>query len=613
MPVNGYDIELNGIGYNLAEDAEGDHFALSGEPLRPPNAVTVQGEQRNRFQVRPDILLWTLTDWSGGEGQIKYDFRQPNRWRELEVVQVFERPGELTPGWDTKELEDSTAILAEEGTLVFVLDKVWMLDNDDPEVREWNKITGEWSAATTLTGPSNGASSQAAVDTLFIYWHEDTTDNVWKWPLSGNPTQIDSGGMANFSDALVAQLGSYVYVYSPSAGEVWEIAKSGGSEVLIDDFGDEPSAPLNGGLGIIPMDGRLYVLVNHWTGATIREITPTTASGTGFGAEIARFHGFQPDAMWAHSGTLYVGGRYGEPNNATVLYVTPGGDYGSLGRVRAGNSLTILSAGVQNGDMLSHYFVTATGSIQRVYQIDAITGGFACIAEFEDFNFPGMGVLYQQFGYLWSSLGSSDDRTYRANAEAFAASSHAISPWHDFDLADEKILSSVVLSCEALPADWTIYVDYAQDGDTTWTNAITYTTDDGTGTSQRVSTDSSTVKFRTLSIRIRMEYGGVADPVTTAPVVLGVDVLSQVAKIQPVYRLLLDLSDEKGKTPKALTGTKKYTNIKSAGDLEQVVAFKDGYSSRDTVTEMDVVIDSYAMVLSTPGEGHAQVTLREVL
>jgi hypothetical protein len=56
MAVKGYDVEINGVGYNLAEDAEGDHYALTGEPLRPPNAVTVQGEQRNRFQVRPDVL-----------------------------------------------------------------------------------------------------------------------------------------------------------------------------------------------------------------------------------------------------------------------------------------------------------------------------------------------------------------------------------------------------------------------------------------------------------------------------------------------------------------------------------------------------------------------------
>ena len=44
MAIKGFDFEINGVKYNAAEDAEGDHYTLVGEPLRPPNAVTVQGE-----------------------------------------------------------------------------------------------------------------------------------------------------------------------------------------------------------------------------------------------------------------------------------------------------------------------------------------------------------------------------------------------------------------------------------------------------------------------------------------------------------------------------------------------------------------------------------------
>src|SRR5690606_12664273 len=87
-------------------------------------------------------------------------------------------------------------------------------------------------------------------------------------------------------------------------------------------------------------------------------------------------------------------------------------------------------------------------------------------------------------GDLYASVLRSGpaERLYRARRDRYAVDSYAISSWHDFTLADEKILGSIVLACEPLPADWTVYVDYATNGVDSWTNAITYTTATGTGT-----------------------------------------------------------------------------------------------------------------------------------
>jgi len=59
-------ISLDGVKYRLDEAAEGEHYIRAGEPLRPPNAQVVQGETGQKFQMRPDTLLWSITDWSGG-------------------------------------------------------------------------------------------------------------------------------------------------------------------------------------------------------------------------------------------------------------------------------------------------------------------------------------------------------------------------------------------------------------------------------------------------------------------------------------------------------------------------------------------------------------------
>lgn len=611
-------VEINGVGYSLAEDAEGEHYSHTAEPLRPPNAVTVQGESRQKFQMRPDTLLWSLTDWSGGAGQIKFDQGNPNRWRELEGVRVFERPGTLSPGWSTEVLLDSAAAeLAVDGPMVAggFNPNLYLLDDGGPNIYQWT-TAGDYDPVVNLTGPAAGASRQAAADATHVYWHETGTDNVWKWPMSGTTaTQIDSGGMGNSDEAYVCQLGAYVYVYLPLVGEIWEIAKAGGSEVLIDDFSENPGRDLAGNSAIVPMGGKIYVLVDYSTHTAVREITPTSAAGTGFGVEIATFEGLNTAAMWAHSGTLYLVGRFRNPDDLTIVYLTPGGTYGSLGRVPISSYTSFGNASPQNGDMLSHFFLLSDSTTHRLFEIDAVSGGFAVIAEIATTNGSGQGVLLKQHGFLWpSDTAGAGERSYRADPDGYAEDSYVISPWHDFDLADEKILSSLVLSCEDLPADWTVYVDYAINNEDSWTNLITYSTDNGNGTKQAASTDSSTVKFRTVSVRIRMEYTGVSDPPTSGPVILGVDVLAMVAKPTNVWRLILDLSDDKSRGAKSFSGYQKRENIMTASATEAVVSFKDYYGSHKPgrSDEYDVIIDQYSLVLSSPGEGVAVVTLKEV-
>ncbi len=102
-------VEINGVKYRLFESGEGSNYVRSVEPLRPPNAVVVQGAARqDLFQMRQDVLLWSLTDWSGGEGQYKYDPSAPNRHALLRNVQAFKRPGTLRPGPMMVPTQDST-------------------------------------------------------------------------------------------------------------------------------------------------------------------------------------------------------------------------------------------------------------------------------------------------------------------------------------------------------------------------------------------------------------------------------------------------------------------------------------------------------------------------
>lgn len=618
MAIGGFNVELNGVKYNLAEDAEGQHYQLAGEPLRPPNAVTVQGEDRQKFQMRPDTLLWTLTDWAGGEGQQKYDFRAPNRWRELTGVRAFETPGKLKAGFYVEDTKDSGGVsdLAIDGLLGIGKSNLYLFDYDTNAAYAWDSANGRWGAASTLTGPTNGARRQICGDANYLYWQENGTTEVWRW--DGTTASTITTTLVDDSDSYLAELGGYVYAVSVKEGKVWEMSKTPTTITEIDDFSDEPGSAQNS--AIVPMDGKLYVLVTDTASSRIREITPTTAAGTGFGAEIARLQGFKARSIWAHSGTLYVSGEYGN-TQWTIMYVQPDGTYGTLGEMRPGDSLLEIAAATDGASMLEHYAVLeqidASRDEQAVVQIDAVSGGYALLAINEDGD-EADGQIYSVAEFEGDIFFSTKDdaavrRTMRARRDQYTKASEAISPWHDFDLAEKKILASVVLSMEDLPADWQVRVDYALDGVDTWVNVIDNTTTNSNGETAVVSTDTSSIQFGTLSIRVRLDYTGGGVP-TTTPVILGVDVRAVVAQPVPVWRLLINLSDDKSGA-QGHSGARKLTNIKTAADLKQVISFKDGYQDRTpgVFVEYDVVIDKYTFDLSLPGEGVAAVVLKEIV
>ena len=631
MSIKGFDFELNGVKYNAAEDAEGDHYALGGEPLRPPNAVTVQGPSSQKFQMRPDVLQWSLTDWSGGEGAQKYFNTTPNRWRELSAVRVFQKPGTLRAGWYVEDTQDSTGAsdLIKDGMLQIGRGGLFLLDFDANDFFTWDEANERWAAATTMTGPSVGvAPTSFTGDDGALYWLEVGTDDLWRLPVStSTPTKLSDGSLFTDKTASIA-MGDYIYNISLLDGKVRETTKDGVSEIEIYVFDSNVlTAMTPAGLSSFnhlfvaatTLDGKLYFVVRHLDKSVIHEITPSTAAGPGFGVDIATFHGFKAWSIWSHGGLLFLGGDMHSVNDDAIMYLQPGGAYGTLGDVRVDEDVGEIVGQTQGSRMLEHYFATrrvgSSTAETAIWEVDSVSGGFCMIAQNVDGDSTGdpvrSVVVFDGDVFVSGDKDATARRIQRARSDQFAKFGEAISAWHDFDLADEKILSSLVLSVEKLPADWTVNVDYAIDNTDTWSTGITYTTTNGKGTKVAISTDSSTKNFRTLSIRIRLTWTGSGIP-TSSAVVLGVDAIAQVAIPVRVWRILLDLSDSKSAEGKS--GTKKRAFVLAASATKGVMGFKDGYGSRDpnTFEDVDVIMDAYRIVMSTPGEGFASVTLREV-
>lgn len=614
-------IELDGTKYKLAESGEGSHYDLAGEPLRPPNAVSVQGEQ-GTFQVRPDLLLWRITDWSEGDGQIKYNPQEPARHFELQNVDPFTEPGKLKPG-ERAASTDYTAggVAAIRGEPVRAMSGLWFVDFASDNVREWDDVTEDWGAAINNgVGQTAGANRGVCGDGNALYYIESGTANVWKY--DGAFSTISAGTITTSVVTQVAQLGPYVYVWRTADADCWEIAKSGASTTKIHDPGG-PDSGKHLGQHIVPGDNRLYAMHVTSGETTIYEITPTTAAGEGFAAEIKRFTSFEGESLWWQNGTLFViGASDNERDEKTVLYFIPGQSWGTIGRIRQGHALGQSSSSPNGGKLLEHGFLTkdsaATSDTETwdstLHIVDAVSGGHAIQTSDATASYTGtpVGPVEYRGNYFW---GFEDQAYILWTGFGYEKYAFATSPLHDFDLADEKVLSSIRVVTEGdVPADWEVKVYYGLDTATPDTLAVTQDSTDGSAKSVALSSAATPITFDHLSVKVVCEYTGVANPVTTRPVVLQVEVRAQLAKKPKRWRYLLNMQDDQSALGETLSGATKIERLE-ASIAKSVVTLKDGYKNRaaDVYTETDVVIDTYRFILDKPGEGRAYVELVEVL
>lgn len=658
--IDGYfHIELNGVKYRLAEDAEGIHYTYEEQPLRPVNYAVVQGDN-NRFQIRPDTLLWSWTDWSGGMGQLRFNQEEANRSMIIENMDPFTQPGKLLAGGvfsrtcDDYDDEDMTK------NLVFVrgLGGMWALsDEATSNFFLWNPSNSDGTFNSGITVAPGGYVGTypggATADWNAIYAKSKSSADIIKVTTgpSGVAWNTDTGETGDNSPFVT--VGDYVYLANPETMRVWEIPKSGSPPVdstLIYDLSDQGGEVIDHGQGQFAVgDNRAYLMQVNEDNTVVHMITPSTAAAAGFGSVLDTYPGFKGEAIWYHLGFLYMVGilatRYSSSAQRAVLYrSTQGSEFGTLGYVRGdrfpGHNATLGSHYIPGGpaipiegaSLLQSGFVLPTDGLPSandgtrnfpsIFLVDAVSGGLAQVGTFDKLDTgnegwtPGSALFYDREIFISTSADAQFDgfsqRTYASHPTAVADPGHTwvVSPSVDFGLSDEKVLSSVQISCEPMDQYWTIGVDAYLDGASTPINIGTYAEDGGTGTTFVVSTDTVTRSFRSLVLVLYTTQTAE----TPAPVILGVDVRATVAQRQPSWKLLLDVSDEHAQAQgRNLRGADLIDNLQAIG--ENVVAFKDGYQNKlpNTFEEFDVYVDSWTTILPRPGEGAAQVTLREVI
>lgn len=631
-----FHVEINGVKYRLWELENGNHYQKRGEPLRPPHAVVEQtGDPYNpRYQMRPDLMVWGITDWSGGEGQLKLLYNTGDRHWRLNCVEPFEYPGKLMPGPYVEETVDSGGTNPLEKSLSLVAGGgfLWGLDMNDKYIYKWDATNKKWGAAVECTGATYGATATAAGHAKYVIWKENGNDNIWKYDGS-TFTKINDDTNVTGTGGNMYRVGHYAYLHQQSTGRVWEIDLEAASfpadsTLIYDPKWDDPDVMvLNGAAMCAPGDNCLYHIMSWTNGITIlSQIMPTTAAGVGYGKELLRITGFIGESVWYHSGIVYFSG-YEDVTSAkkrAVLYLRPGGEYGTLGPLRQGDEINSVIGGPHAQRMLDFGYsggaCSTTLNKPTLFLASAVTGG-QCVYGYASVhsgtNSRIQSVIAFDGEYFFSTRRSATTkRVFRTVTGKYdGTNSFAISSWHDFALVDEKVLESIRLHCEALPTDWSIAVAYAINGSTSFTTAGTYATAAGSGTTYVISTSAAAVNFRSLQLKITFTWGGAGIP-TTRPVVLALEARASAAgaKGPTVWKLLLDCADDASQEQgQSYSGKQKIDNLATAY-ATGVVAFKDGYTTHgiNSYSTHSVIMDEYTLDVERPGEGQAYVTLREV-
>lgn len=621
-------VRIGSYWYSLAEDAEGNHYSLTYPPQRSPNAVVVKGEQQGaqRFQTRPDIELWSITDWSGGEGKYKYDIQAPNQHAVLFNVDGAARPGTLRPGPSIEITSDSVGQVLDDPYSLIVHNGVLYALNRDLtgntglKYRTWNTGTEQWSALSTAVTnvPTTGTLNYAVdTDNEYIYMTVQSGE-MYRFNPGGAATAM-TASLAAPAYADLAVIGDYVYLMSNTKFQ--EVAKTAAAATATDMESFPTTVSPRGGAGrIAKASNRLYAMASYLNETVIYEIVPSTAAGSGFSVEVLRMPGFAGESCLFQNGLLYMHGYdagYDQSTKETriIMYWAPGQELGSVGRVRpsllledAGN---IITNGKQNMGMLSSLFIMYFSGDSYIFEIDSLEGGLQQIAWDQNMtNFVGSVVRFNNEWWYTSrdaaGLMRIDPLTSAAHT---TGTSYFISPYYDFGLADDKVLSSIKLLTDPLPANWTLEV-WVDLGTGTFTQLTDQTTDSATSHELFPSTSAGTSSFGQMRVKVGFEYTGAGIP-TSWPVLQAVEVRAQIAVHTRRWRLLLDLADE---LTSGDSGAKKIENLTTTAESAAVVRFDDNYVVRFGTGEasIDVIIDALDIVVTRPGEGYAQVDLVEV-
>lgn len=650
MITEHFPIELNGVKYRIDESMEQAGYVLHRQPLRAPVNGFIQGES-GRFQMRPDILEWSASDWSGGEGYLNFDSERPNVYLVGYNIDPLTEYGTLRLSPLFEEVATTgtgNQLVIESASLVTALDNLYLVDfeqsTSDARIRLYNPSSQTWGVPVSdSTGTTDHSGIRGAWgDATHLFFGGRTIDVV-RWD---GTTFVSPYPNASVFFVLGA-VGGFIYglTHVTSGANIHEFSAAGTPPVTstvlktLSEIKQVPDLSTPARFAAIAGSNVLYLMAATGLEETvIWTITPTTAAGTGFVAELLRIPGFRGLVPMYNLGTLYIAGLQGEVP-VVFTYDEVDGAFGVLYRnpARPTGHVDTPSANVQEmgggigSEFAKSFFVmiggpTANdGSQWQIMTVDAVTGAVVggTVLDTLPSAFSSTGALsgrhdvtvfHNEVFVCLSSphpTNAGIGETWQSRTGFYTDNTGIMeSVVNDFSVSEEKVLLAIHLDTEPLPANTSVVVKYQLDQDGTWLTAGTHDTDGATEAIFAISTGSQTRSFNNLQLRLELA----TTTASNTPIVRRLAARATIIKGVRVWDLLLDASDEDGQAQdRSWNGTTLMANVASAGGTGAVITFKDGYRDRNvnSFSTHNVVVDEYRILGDRPGEGHIMVRLRE--
>ena len=625
--IDGYfHVKLGSYKYRLATNSDDQHYSARLVPLNISNAQIVQSSDP-KYDLRPDTAVWEMTDWSGGEGTKKFENENGNQYDLSYNIDALHTPGSIRLANAVE-----AAGINRTGTLVKASDKLFHFSSSDDTIGTYsgnlaNTTWDEQDAGTISDSDYFGVRGDG--DGKHIYMPIGSLNDIYRYEPHATYTNdmadtdkwLDADSQAVFDRPLV-KIGNKIFVVHLDGTKISVVEYSttatptvSPTEIFVAYEGNL-DAGSNQGI-VCRGDNELFVCVRTKAGESILyRITPASALGEAFGTEVGRFPGFSVDCIWYASGVLLLAGTSTTTGvDKRTIYYVKGTELGSFGLIRQDATFTDakLITSTDASRMDRTFFLAPTGSASNywtLFTIDLLTGAIFGGPEFSAVRDPNSVVDFLGRTFVSENKGSASTQTYRT-ASTYATSGELITAVHDFDIGEEKTLMSIRLSTEPLPANTAVQVYYQDDQDGTWTSAGTYDTDSGTGTTFKISTDSASVKFKNLQLKIKLTTSNAS----VTPVVRSVQVRCTPTEYVREWDMLLDISDEDAQAQgRAFTGAQLIDYIKAEATNENIIQFNNGYEtpSAGSYDEHDVMIREYNINLTSAGQGVANIKVREV-
>ena len=625
--IDGYfHVQLGSYKYRLASNAVDSHYVAKSVSLTAQNSQITQSSNMT-LDLNPDSLVWESTDWSGGEGQKKWNPEQSNMYDLSYKIDALHTPGSIRLA-NTVEASG----ISQKGTLIKANDKLVFFSHQDDT---YSVYSGNL-ANTTWTSNDTSALTDDKIfgvrgdgDGKYAYIPVGNTDDVYRFSINDDSTAAASetlfvnNDITSVHDRPLVKVGNKLFVihletdtlkvieYSVSAGAL------GSQKTVFETHESTLDAYSNQGI-VARGDDELFICVRTKQGESILyRVKPSNQLGTGYGVEVGRLSGFTVDCIWYAAGVLFMGGTSTTTGvGERVIYYAKGTELGSFGLLRQDEDFTdakpILSTEAARMDRT--FFLAPTGSSSStwtLFTIDLLTGAVFGGPEFTSVDEPNSVTDFLGRIFVTQDKESSSAGSYRV-ASTYASSGELMSPVHDFQIADQKTLMSVRISTEPLPANTSVEVYYQNDQDGTWTLAgSAFDTTGGTSKTYEISTNSSSVKFNNLQLKVKL----ITTNSSVTPVVRAVSARATPTEAVKEWDLILDVTDEDANAQgQSLTGATLIDNLQTAANQENVIQFLNGYENANagSYDTYQTIIKQYGIQLTSPGQGNVVLRLREV-